>query len=94
MTGAVATSAEPSLDITGDVFIKIVSLDDVNQGVSVHVTQPKIRAILLLHVVIMKLLNDDLTHIKDGLPEVDGFVHHNSDLPHLTSHQVLTEDIS
>ena len=90
----VATHVKPSLDIIGDVFIEIVSLDVINQEVSVHVTQLKIHAILWLHVVIMELIHDDLTQIKDDLPEVDGFVHYDSDLPHLTLHKVLAEDNS
>ena len=54
---------KPSLNITGDVFTEIISLDVVNQGVGVHVTQPKTRAILQLHVVIMELVHDDVTQI-------------------------------
>ena len=86
MTVAVAVHVKPSHGIAGDVFIEIVSLDVVNQGVIVHVTQPKIRTILRLHVVIMECVHYDLTQIKDGLPEVDGFVHFDWDLPHLTPH--------
>ena len=86
----IAACVEPSLDIASNVFLEIVSLDVINQGVGVHVTQLKIRAVRWLHVIVMELIHDDLTKIKDGLPEVDGFVHYNSDLPH----QVLTEDDS
>ena len=39
----------------------------------------------------MELIHDSLTQIEDGLPEVDGFVHDHSVLPHLTRHQVLAE---
>ena len=42
----------------------------------------------------MELVHDDLTQIEDGLPKVDGFIHNNSDLPHLAPYQVLTEDDS
>ena len=91
-TVAVATHVEPSLDITSDVFVEIVSLDVVNQGVSVHVTQLKILTILWLHVVVVELVHDNLTQVKDGLPEIDGFVHYDLDLSHLVPHQVLTED--
>ena len=91
MTAAVTTHVEPSLDIASDVFVEIVSLDDISQGVSVHVTQPKNHAILRLHVVVVELVHDDLTQIEDGLPKVNGFVHYDSDLPHLAPHQVLTE---
>ena len=86
MTAAVAAHVKPSLNIAGDVFIETISLDVVNQGVGVHVTQPKILIILQLHVVVMELVHDDLTQIKDGLPEVDGFVYYDSDLPHLACH--------
>ena len=75
MTVAVATCVEPGLDIASNVFIEIMSLDVVNQGVGVHLTLSKIRAILWLQVVIMEFVHDDLTQIEDGLPEVDGFVH-------------------
>ena len=58
------------------------------------VTQPKILAILGLHVVIMVFGHDDLAQISDGLPEIDGFVHKVMYLFHLVAHQVLTEDNS
>ena len=38
MTGAVAACIEPSLNVADNVFIEIVSLDVINQGVSVNVT--------------------------------------------------------
>ena len=79
------------MGIAGDVFVEIISLDVANQGGSVHVTQLKIGAILLPHVVVMEFVHDDLTEIGDSFPKVDGFVHYNSDLPHLAPHQVLTE---
>ena len=91
-TVAVATCVEHCLDITSDVFIEIIRLDVMNQGVGVHVTQLKIHTMLWLYVVIMEFVHDDLTQIKDGLPEVDGFVDYNLDLPHLAPHEVLTED--
>ena len=89
---AVAACVKPGLNVNGYVFIEIVSLGVINQVVSVHVTQLKICTILGLHVVITELVHDDFTHIEDGLPKVDGFVHYNSDLPHPTPHQVLSED--
>ena len=45
----------------------------------------------MLHVVLVKLVHDNLTQIENGLPEVDEFVHDDSDLFHLAPHQVLTE---
>ena len=48
----------------------------------------------ILHVVIMDIVHDDLTQIEHDLPEVDGFVHYDFDLPHLAPHQVLAEDNS
>ena len=76
-TVAVVACVKLSLNIASDVFIEIISLDVINQGVGVHVTQLKIHMILWLHVVIMELIHDDLTQIKDGLPEIDKFVHMN-----------------
>ena len=95
---AIAAHAEPSLNVTSDGFVEIVSLDVENERVSVHVTQPKICTILWLHVVVMELIHDSLTQIEDGLPEVDDYdyyyYHYDSDLFHLAPHQVLTEDNS
>ena len=66
---AVATCVKPSLNIAGNVFVEIINLDVVNQGVGVHVTQPKICTIFWLHVVTVKLVHHDLTRIKNGLPK-------------------------
>ena len=93
-TAAVATCVEPSLNVISDVFIEIIHFDIINEGVSVYVTQSKFLTIRGLHVVVMGFIHDDLTQIEDGLPEVNGFVHYKSDLPHLTPHQVLTEEDS
>ena len=90
--GAVTTCVEPSLDIISNVFIEIISLDVVNEGVSVHITQLKILAmgtsILQLHVVMMDFVHNDLTKIEDGLPKVYEFVHYDSDLYHFAPCQV------
>ena len=94
MTAAVATCVERSLNNAGDVFVEIISLDVVNQGVGVHVTQPKVITVPGLHVAITKLIHDDLTQIEVGLPEIDGFVHDDLDFSHLAPHQVLTDDDS
>ena len=90
----VVTHVKPSLNIAGNVFIDIISFNVVNEGGGVQVTQPKVLAIPGLHVVIMEFISYDLTQIKDGLPEVDEFVHYNTGLSHLTPHQVLAEDDS
>ena len=42
----------------------------------------------------MKLAYNSLTQIKDDLPDINGFVHDDSDLSHATPHQVLAEDDS
>ena len=42
----------------------------------------------------MELLHDDLTQIEDDLPEVDGFVHDNTNLSHVAPHQVLAKSYS
>ena len=42
----------------------------------------------------MELIHDNLTQTEDGLPEVDEFVHDDSDLSNLAPNQVLTEDDS
>ena len=94
LTVAVATQVELSLNVTGNVFVEIISLGVINRGVGVHVTQLKFFTIPQLLVVVMELIHDNLTQIEDGLPKVDGFVHYNSDLSHLTPHQVLAEDDS
>ena len=62
-------------NVTSNVLLEIISLDVVNKGVSVHITQPKALTILGNHVVIMKLIHDDLTQMEDDVPEKDGFVH-------------------
>ena len=96
--GALATCVEPSLNVIGNVFIEIIGLDVVNEGVSVHITQLKILAmgtsIHWLHVVVMVFVHNDLTKIEDCLPEIDGFVHHDLDLPHFAPHQVFTKSYS
>ena len=63
LTAAAATHVEPSLNVTSDVFVEIIRLDVLNQGICGHVTQPKIRTILQLHVVIMGFIHDSLTQI-------------------------------
>ena len=91
----VATSVKPSLNIAGNGFVEMTGLDVINEGVGIHVAQPKVLTILGLHVlVIMKFVHDDLIQIKDGLPEVDRFAHYDTGLSHLASHQVLAEDNS
>ena len=72
LTVVVAAHVKPSLNITGDVFTETVSLDVVNQGVSVHVTQSKIHAILRLHVAVMVFVQDDLTQMEVGFPRQMG----------------------
>ena len=91
---AVTTHVEPSLDIASNVFVEIISFNVVNKGVSVHVTQPKVLAILGLHIVIMEFVHDDLTEIEDGLPKEDGFFHYNTGLSQVAPHQGLGEDDS
>ena len=74
MAVAVAACVEPSLNIVSNVLAKIVGLNAVNEGVCVHIAQLKILAILWEHVVVMKLVHDNLTKIENDLPQVDGFV--------------------
>ena len=45
-TVAIAAHVKPSLNVASDVFVEIVSLHVVNQGVSVHVAELKIHTIL------------------------------------------------
>ena len=66
---AIPTNVKSSLDITGNVFIKVISFNVVSEPVGVHVTQLKILAILQLHVVVMEFVHNDFTQIEDGLPK-------------------------
>ena len=39
----------------------------------------------------MEFVHDDLTEIEDGLSQVNGFVHDDTNLSHLAPHQALAE---
>ena len=59
----VATCVESSLNVIGDNFVEIVGLNLVNEGVGIHISQPKILAIHGEHVVVMEFEHDNLTQI-------------------------------
>ena len=83
---AVAACIESRLNAISNVFIEILSLNLVNEGVTIHVTQPKIVAILGKHEVVMKFVCDNRTQIKDGWSQVNRFVHNGTNLSHLAPH--------
>ena len=64
----VATHVEPSINIISNVLVEIISLEVINKGVSVHITQLEALAVLGDHVVMMEFVHDNLTKIEDDLP--------------------------
>ena len=92
MISRVVTSVKPFLNFGVDIFVKIVGPNFICERVSAGEELFYLSTILGLNIVVMKVIHQGLTQVKNAHTKIDWFIEVKLCLLHVNGNEVFIED--